>query len=208
MPPFFAPNSFIFSDIFFFGDTECFSVFLRECEGCHVFFVKLGEVCRDEMRKVVGQPSDDFASIPHPDEVSHVLELETAVSGTATYFVVLMALEVKPFPRPVDLNVAFRIKRADKGCRALEVAPMDGGAKFVFVSELDFVHRIVVSKARLENLASGDGGCFKWYLVSLVLNFLNDVGDLIAPNASNYIDNGFGMPAVLSEQSGVSAGVL
>ena len=104
-----------------------------------MFFVKLGEVRRDEMRKIVGQPSDDFPSIPHPDEVSHVLELEAAVSGTAVYFA-FVALEVEPFPRPVDLNVAFRVKRADEGGRVLEVATVDGGSEFVFVSELDFVH--------------------------------------------------------------------
>ena len=104
-----------------------------------MFFVKLGEVRRDEMRKIVGQPSDDFPSIPHPDEVSHVLELEAAVSGTAVYFA-CVALEVEPFPRPVDLNVAFRVKRADEGGRVLEVATVDGGSEFVFVSELDFVH--------------------------------------------------------------------
>lgn len=92
------------------------------------------------MRKVVGQPSENLASIPHPDEVSHVLELEAAVSGTAKYFVVLVALEVEPFPRPVDLDVAFRVKRADEGRCALEVASVDGGSEFVFVSEFDLVH--------------------------------------------------------------------
>ena len=104
-----------------------------------MFFVKLGEVRRDEMRKIVGQPSDDFPSIPHPDEVSHVLELETAVPGTAMYFA-CVALEVEPFPRPIDLDVTFRVKRADEGGRVLEVATVDGGSEFVFVSELDFVH--------------------------------------------------------------------
>ena len=105
-----------------------------------MLFVKLSEVCRDEMRKVVGQPGDNFPSIPHPDEVSHVLELEAAVSGTAMNFVVFVALEVEPFPGPVDLDIALRVKRADKGCRALEVASVDGGSEFVFVSELDFMH--------------------------------------------------------------------
>ena len=104
-----------------------------------MLFIKLSEVCCDEMRKVVGQPSDNFAGIPHPDEVSHVLELEAAVSGTAVYFA-FVALEVEPFPGPVDLDVAFRVKRADEGCRALEVASVDGGSEFVFVSELDFIH--------------------------------------------------------------------
>lgn len=79
-----------------------------------MLFVKLSEVCRDEMREVVGQPSDDFAGIPHPDEVSDVLELEAAVSGTAIYFA-FVALEVEPFPRPVDLNVTFRVKCTDAG---------------------------------------------------------------------------------------------
>ena len=64
-----------------------------------MLLVKLSEVCRDEMRKVVGQPGDDFASIPHPDEVSHVLKLETAVSRTSMYSA-FVALEVKPFPGP------------------------------------------------------------------------------------------------------------
>ena len=105
-----------------------------------MLFVKLSEVRGDEMRKIVGQPSDDFPSIPHPDEVFHVLKLEAAVSGTAVYSVVFMALEVEPFPGPVDLDVAFRVKRADEGRCALEVASVDGGSEFVFVSEFDFVH--------------------------------------------------------------------
>ena len=104
-----------------------------------MLFVKLSEVCRDEMRKVVGQPSNDFLSIPHPDEVSQILELEATVSGTAVYFA-FVALEVEPFPRPVGLDVAFPVKRADEGCRALEVTSVDGGSEFVFVSEFDLVH--------------------------------------------------------------------
>ena len=140
MPPIFAPNGFVSLDVFFFGDAECLSFFLRKHEDRHVLLVKLSEVRRDEMRKIVGQPSDDFASIPHPDEVSHVLELEAAVSGTAVYFVVFMALEVKPFPGPIDLDVAFGVKRANEGCRALEVASVNGGSEFIFVAEFDFVH--------------------------------------------------------------------
>ena len=104
-----------------------------------MLFIKLSEVCRDEMRKVVGQPGDNLASIPHPDEMSHVLELEAAVSGTAMNFA-FVTLEVEPFPRPVDLNIAFRVKRADEGRCALEVASVDGGSEFVFVSEFDLVH--------------------------------------------------------------------
>ena len=104
-----------------------------------MLFVKLGEVCRDEMRKVVGQPGDNFASIPHPNEVSQVLKLEAAVSGTSIYFA-FVALEVEPFPSPVDLNVAFWVKCTDAGGRALEVASVDGGSEFVFVAELDVVH--------------------------------------------------------------------
>ena len=110
VPPIFAPNSFVSLDVFFFRDAECFSVLLRKHKGCHVLFVKLSEVRRDEMRKVVGQPSNDFPSIPHPDEVSHVLELEAAVSRTAVYSVVFMALEVEPFPGPVNLDIAFRVE--------------------------------------------------------------------------------------------------
>ena len=56
------------------------------------------------------------------------------------YFVVLVTLEVKPFPSPVDLNVAFRIKGTDAGCRALEVTSVDGGSELIFVAELDVVH--------------------------------------------------------------------
>lgn len=110
-----------------------------------MIFVKLREVCGDQMGKVVGQPGDNFTSIPHPDELSQILKLETAVSGTSVYFGVFMALEVEPFPRPIDLNVAFWVERADEGGRALEVAPVDGRSEFVFVSELDFAHRIVFS---------------------------------------------------------------
>ena len=104
-----------------------------------MLFVKLSEVCRDEMRKVVGESGDNFAGIPHPEEVSHVLELEVAVPRAAMYFA-FVSLEIKPFPRPVDLNGAFRVKCADEGCRALEVASVDGSSEFVFVSELDFIH--------------------------------------------------------------------
>ena len=105
-----------------------------------MLFVELSEVCRNEMRKVVWQPGDNLTRIPHPDEVSDVLKLETAVSGTAMYFVVCVALKVKPFPRPIDLNVAFWVKRADAGGRALEVTSVDGRSEFVFVAELDVVH--------------------------------------------------------------------
>lgn len=137
--PFFAPNGFIRLDVFFFEDTEYLSVLLRKPEGCHVPFVKLDEVCRDEMRKVVGQPSDNLTRIPHPDEESCVLELEAAVSRTPTYFA-FVALEVEPVPRPIDLDVAFRVKCADEGGRAVEVAPVDWRSEFVFVAELDIVH--------------------------------------------------------------------
>ena len=113
-----------------------------------MLFVKLNEVRGDEMRKIVGQPGDNLASIPHPDEVTHVLELETAVSGTAVYFA-FVTLEVEPFPRPVDLNIAFRVKRADESRCALEVASVDGRSEFVFVSEFDFVHFLVVSSFQL-----------------------------------------------------------
>ena len=61
------------------------------------------------------------------------------------YFVVFAALEVKPFPSPVDLNVAFRIKGTDAGCRALKVASVDGGSELIFVAELDVVHKRTVS---------------------------------------------------------------
>ena len=61
------------------------------------------------------------------------------------YFVVFAALEVKPFPSPVDLNVAFRVKRADKGGRALKVASVDWRSEFVFGAELDVVHKRTVS---------------------------------------------------------------
>ena len=136
-----------------------------------MLFVKRSEVCGDHKRKVVGQPSDDFASIPHPNKVSHVLKLETTVSRTTrtvsgkvgvlfippsvnntVTFCLAFAnrsrlfrktstyLEVKPFPSPVDLNVVFRVKRADKGGRALEGASVDGGSEFVFGAESDFVH--------------------------------------------------------------------
>ena len=105
-----------------------------------MLFVKRSEVCGDQMRKVVGESSDNLTSVPHPDKVSHVLKLETAVSRTSTYFVVFVSLEVKPFPSPVDLNVAFRVKRADKGGRALKGASVDWRSEFVFGAELDFVH--------------------------------------------------------------------
>ena len=105
-----------------------------------MLFVELGEVCRDEMRKIVWQPGDNLTGIPHSDEVSDVLELETTVSGTAMYFVVRVALKVEPFPRPIDLNVAFRVQCTDAGGRALEVASVDWGSEFVFVAELDVVH--------------------------------------------------------------------
>ena len=101
-------------------------------------FVKLGEVRWDEMRKVVGQPGENLASIPHPDEVSYVLELEAAEPRALHEHRVL--LKIEPFPCPIDLNVAFRVKRTDEGGRALEVASVYGGSEFVFVSELDFVH--------------------------------------------------------------------
>ena len=138
MPPVFASNGFIGVGVFFFGDAECFSVFFRQDEGCHVLFIKLSEVCRDEMRKVVGQPSDNLTGIPHPDEVSYVLELEAAVSRPLSEHSIF--LKIEPFPGPVDLNVAFRVKRADAGGRPLEVASVDGGSEFIFVAELDAVH--------------------------------------------------------------------
>ena len=81
-----------------------------------MLFVKLSEVCRDEMRKVVGQPGDNFPSIPHPDEVSHVLELEAAVSGTAMNFVVFVALEVEPFPGPVFGHFPGKARRQRLSC--------------------------------------------------------------------------------------------
>ena len=56
------------------------------------------------------------------------------------YFAVFVSLEVKPFPSPVDLDIAFRVKCADKGGRALEVASVDWRSEFVFGAELDFVH--------------------------------------------------------------------
>ena len=61
------------------------------------------------------------------------------------YFVVFAALEVKPFPSPVDLNVAFRVKRADAGGRALEVTSVDGGSELIVGAELDVVHKRTVS---------------------------------------------------------------
>ena len=103
-----------------------------------MLFVKRSEVCRDQMRKVVGESSDNLTSIPHPYELPQVLKLETAVSRASMYCVVLVTLEVKPFPSPVDLNVAFRVKCADEGCRALKVASVDWGSEFVFVAELEF----------------------------------------------------------------------
>lgn len=108
-------------------------------KGGKILTVEFSEVCRDQMRKVVGQPGDNLAGIPHPDEVSYILKLKTAVSGTAIYYA-FVALKVEPFPGPIDLNVTFRVKRADEGCRVLEVATVDGSSEFVFVSELDLVH--------------------------------------------------------------------
>ena len=105
-----------------------------------MLFVELSEVGRDEMREVVGQPGDNLTRIPHPDEVSQVLELETTVSGTPMYFVVCVALKVEPFPGPIDLDVAFRVQCTDAGGRTLEVASVDRRSEFVFVAELDCVH--------------------------------------------------------------------
>ena len=130
MPSSFRPNGFVGADVFLVSNTECLAVFLGEDEGCHVLFVKLSEVGRDEMRKVVGQPSDNLTGIPHPDEVSYVLELETAVSRPLSEHRIL--LKIEPFPGPVDLDVTFRVKRADASGRALEVASVDGGSEFVF----------------------------------------------------------------------------
>ena len=84
--------------------------------------------------------------------------LEAAPSKTAIYFA-FVALEVEPFPSPVDLNVAFWVKRADEGGRVLEVASVDGGSEFVFVSELDLVHQghpISACRARLVSISSFD----------------------------------------------------
>ena len=103
-----------------------------------MLFVKRREVCRDEVRKVVGQPSDNLTGIPHPDEVTDVLELEAAVSRPLSEHRVL--LKIKPFPGPVNLNVTFRVKRADASGRPLEVASVDGGSEFIFVAEVDAVH--------------------------------------------------------------------
>ena len=103
-----------------------------------MLFVKRREVCRDEMRKAVGQPSDNLTGIPHPDEVSYVLELEAAVSRPLSEHRVL--LKIEPFPGPVDLNIAFWVKCADAGGRPLEVASVDGGSEFIFVAEVDAVH--------------------------------------------------------------------
>ena len=110
-----------------------------------MLFVKRSEMRRDQMRKVVGQPSDNLTSVPHSYELPQVLKLETAVSRTTRTVETSTYLEVKPFPSPVDLNVAFRIKGTDAGCRALEVASVDGGSEFVFVAELDVVHKRAVS---------------------------------------------------------------
>ncbi len=120
-----------------------------------MLFVKLSEVCRDEMRKVVGQSSDNLTGIPHPDEVSYVLELEAAVSGSLSEHPIL--LKIEPFPGPIDLNVAFWVKCADAGGRALEIASVDGGSEFVFVAELDAVHvghPISACRARLVSISS------------------------------------------------------
>ena len=95
-----------------------------------MLFVKRREVCRDEMRKAVGQPRDNLTGIPHPDEVSYVLELETAVSRSLSEHRIF--LKIEPFPGPVDLNVAFRVKRADTGNCPLEVASVDGGFGIYF----------------------------------------------------------------------------
>ena len=103
-----------------------------------MLFVKLSEMCCDEMRKIVGQPGNNLTGIPHPDEVSYVLELEAAVSRPLSEHRIF--LKIEPFPGPVDLDVAFRVKRADAGGRALEVASVDGGSEFIFVAELDAVH--------------------------------------------------------------------
>ena len=103
-----------------------------------MLFVERSEVCRDEMREVVGQPGDNLTRIPHPDEVSDVLKLETAVSRTL--FEHRIFLKVEPFPGPIDLNVAFWVQCTDAGGRALEVASVDWGSEFVFVAELDCVH--------------------------------------------------------------------
>ena len=103
-----------------------------------MLFVKLREVCGFHKREVVGQPSDNLTGIPHPDEVSYVLELEAAVSRPLSEHRIF--LKIEPFPGPVDLDVAFRVKRADAGGRALEVASVDGGSEFIFVAELDAVH--------------------------------------------------------------------
>ena len=110
-----------------------------------MLFVKRSEMRRDQMRKVVGQPSDNLTSVPHSYELPQVLKLETTVSRTTRTVETSTYLEVKPFPSPVDLNVAFRIKGTDAGCRALEVASVDGGSEFVFVAELDVVHKRAVS---------------------------------------------------------------
>ena len=110
-----------------------------------MLFVKRSEVCRDQMRKVVGQPSDNLTSAPHPDKLPHVLKLETAVSRTTRTVETSTYLEVKPFPSPVDLNVAFRVKCTDAGGRALEVTSVDGGSELIFVAELDVVHKRAVS---------------------------------------------------------------
>ena len=108
-----------------------------------MLFVKRCEVCRDEMRKVVGQPSDNLAGIPHPDEVSYVLELEAAVSRALSEHGIF--LKIEPFPGPVDLDVAFRVKRADTGNCPLKIAPVDRGSEFVFGAEVDVVHVRLIS---------------------------------------------------------------
>ena len=105
-----------------------------------MLFVKRSEVCGDQMRKVVGESSDNLTSIPHPDKLPHVLKLETTVSRTTRTVETSTYLEVKPFPSPVDLDVVFRVKRADEGGRALKVASVDWRSEFVFGAELDFVH--------------------------------------------------------------------
>lgn len=103
----------------------------------------------------MGQPGDDLTGIPHPDEVLNVLELETAVSRPLSEHCIL--LKIEPFPGPVNLDVAFRVKRADAGGRALEVASVDGGSEFIFVAELDTVHvghPISACRARLVSISS------------------------------------------------------
>ena len=60
-------------------------------------------------------------------------------------------LEVKPFPSPVDLNVAFRIKGTDAGGRALEVASVDVRNLFSLRSWMSFIRELSVL-LRIRNL--------------------------------------------------------